>query len=1345
MGLLQDYASTPFLLLLGRPGSGKSRELRFAESEGWLGQPSVLVEAKEIATTDPSIYLPAILSPAAAEPTRLIIDGLDEVLLQNPNFVVQLKAWFRRHLDPQGRPRHHLAISCRWADWPQAQVEELASLWPPNDFERLVLCPLRRSDVVNTLQRRFRDNADAFWQQMHNLHLRHVACWPQGLLGLMDQFEDSGFEKLASSHAEVIHDQIVRHCRLADSPDDTLRWQQSAEGAEWRQRVAGRLAAAMIWSGKAQVDLTGTAARMHYEALTPADFATTEELWEGHRVTVKLTDLDELVHRSSLMKRLSSQNRWVFQSQVHQEWLAACWLAAQKLDGTRLHQIFGTVVDGRWTVFPVLKATAAWLARFDGEFRKLVLLNDPLVLLRMDGASLPEREREEIVDALLKATHEIRVVDSGIRHAHLPSLKHSGLAKQLARWLTDENACEAAKDLAIEIAEKTELTELAGLLWDLFPETDGRLQVKVAGALSHLTREGFDEKWRAVLQGDIPLDQRGKLLGAALDVMVIKSRKVPVREVLDWVLPELHFQDNVWDLYQFNVRSLHERLTVEDLPAVFAKLAEHPTLIHDSFSRAMDFNDVALRMAIQVFHRPEVREALVGYWYACLRHHAHPHHHYNQTWKPETLGLANDDQRREIILALIDHPAYETHTERKWISTDEFLLLEYDFDWCLDQILAAKPADEWRFSLVLASFIWRIDLSGALGEKLTNAWTKSPALNAALPVPNASESLVDAIHRIAGEHQAKRDGQGQSWAKKRAKQEQKFQEDLERYTQECREDHIRGDMVWPRVEHILGARASGSGSRVVTFEPISHIGPDDAWMVEAAARYLCDCPLNEDRENDQSIYSLLALAACPEELEHDGPVRRSIEQRWLPLLIQQLSGHGLGDPPDGISIERFSRLFPAAFTTAFGSFCRKCYQKLGSLSELHSFKDCWHPAMTAQFQAILIEEELHPEGFFNGLRCLANASEDAAIAVALRWLHELTDESPLPVKAAVIRAAATLVGGRLVAEIAPYLTDVELVSNAIRAAAHRLDWHDSRIDFTKCPDLALKTLAEACWRAFPRLDRHRSRGSDFGLVTDEDEALELRDHITTAARSRGIEVSIPDVHQDDSEEDARQRLRAIDWHHHAATQARAANAWTPMSAATFFEITSQPHARLARNQDELLAAVVECLQGWEVALKAGAWTHLWDIKSPSSRTEKHIAKEMRAWLKEHLDIMVEREIELHSEDRTDVVVQTKPSDPTSMMLTVVIELKKHRASNAKERKTAMKSQLMDRYLRERAHEGWTHGLYVVAWTPAPGSRDDTSEAIADTRLALEQQAAKLSIPPFKIESMVINARFQAKS
>ena len=118
------------------------------------------------------------------------------------------------------------------------------------------------------------------------------------------------------------------------------------------------------------------------------------------------------------------------------------------------------------------------------------------------------------------------------------------------------------------------------------------------------------------------------------------------------------------------------------------------------------------------------------------------------------------------------------------------------------------------------------------------------------------------------------------------------------------------------------------------------------------------------------------------------------------------------------------------------------------------------------------------------------------------------------------------------------------------------------------------------------------------------------------------------------------------------------------------------------------------------------------------------------------------EIELASEDRSDVVVETQPTDGISPTLYVVIELKKWRASNAKERKTAMKSQLVDRYLREREHEGWTHGLYVIAWTPKPGSPADSTESIERERLVLNSQAEELSAHPFVIKAMVMDCRFR---
>ena len=1342
INFLSGYAGVPFLVLLGRPGSGKSHELRQAEKDSSLGGPSVLIEGKEIGASHPAIYLQTVLTGRLDQPSRLIIDGLDEVLLANPSFIAQLKAWFRLNHDELGRPRHRLAISCRWADWPEAQVADLAALWPTAESASLVLAPLRRVDAVETLLRRFgEERANAFWRQLRELRLFPVACWPQGFMALLQQYEDSGFRSVSVSHGDAIRSQVIKHCRLADSPDDSARWQQSSPGAEWRRRIAGRIAATMIVSGRTQLALDEIAPLASANALGPAELGSTEEFWEGRWMPPKLEDLDAVVHRTRLMRRLSGTSRWVFQSQVHQEWLAAEWLAARKLDFPRLKQIFGAESEGQWMVAPAMRATAAWFARFDADFRKQVLLQDPLALLRMDGACLPEAEREEVVEALLSATDRIRVLDPGIRHAHLPSLKHSGLAKQLEGWLTSPAVTDATKHLAIEIAEKTDLNEICTVLWQIYPHASKRLRPEIGGALLRLAKEGHDDSWRAVLLGEISCDPHGNLLGAAIQIMVLDSQKTPVRDVFPHVFPKRHFE--VFGVYETVIRRLHERLTVEDLPAVFHQLAENHRAIRDSTSQAKDFNDTAVRMAIRGFDRPEVATALVSYWHSCLLHHVVPKRDHAGLWIDQESESAADVERRRFITAVVRHPDFERHRENGWVSTSDYLLEDRDFEWCLDQRKTELPEDEWRFALLASAMIWRVDLAGPLGDKLGASWENSASLRGILPVPTNGESIAQAIIRIAAENQAQRDAKANHSNKRQEQREQVHRERMARETEQCRQAHERGDMAWPRAFRILMFRQSHATSGIVSFKPISEIGLDDDWMREAAARFITVAPGRADFGSDYDLYGLLALAACPGELDHDGPLRQSVENHWLLHFIPLNCNHGLGDTPVEISNERFAQLFPEAFTRAFGEFCRSFYRSGGSLSELHQLAKIQIPGSAAELKSILIEESLSPAGFFTGMWFLARADEEAAIEVALRWLPELGGEMPRDVAAALLGAAAVLVNGRLSGEIADHLANIPLVSDAIRAAASRLEWHEREMDFSSWPDQALKALADACWKAFLITDRHRNHRGPFEFhgVTDEDHAMEFRDRLSSAAWSRGIDVIIPPANDEEDHDDAEQRRHMIDWHRHANRQTRVGFDWTPVQPVEFLELANRPHARLARNQDELLSAVIESLMRWENELiNGGAWHHLWNHET--SKPEKTIAQEIRDWLKRDLEIPVEREIELASEDRSDVVVETQPTDGISPTLYVVIELKKLRASNAKERKTAMKSQLVDRYLREREHEGWTHGLYVIAWTPKPGSPADSTEAIERERLVLNSQAEELSAHPFVIKAMVMDCRFR---
>ncbi len=1333
IGPLQAFRDVPFLFLLGRPGSGKSYELALAKEQGWLGASCRWIEGKEF-SSDIATTLDRVVAGATG-PTRLFIDGLDEALLEHSNFVPKLKRWLQGHLGPDGEPVFQLTITCRWADWPVQSVSELASLWQADRSKYLMLCPLRHCDAVKTIQHQFGADTDAFWRQMYDLHLKPVACWPQGLLGLLAEFERSGRKSIGAGYAQAIEDQISRHCRLTDSTDDA-RWKAGLKGIDWRRRVAGRLAAAMIWSGRNRLNLT--LAESAAEFLTIHDFKDHSELWENSHKLVRLEDLDDVVHKSRLMRRMSEGDIWVFGSQVHQEFLAAEWLEAQNLNEPRFKQLFGREDEGRWRVQPALGAVAAWLAGRNKQFRQIVLKHDPLVLLRMDGARIPDSERRDIVEALLEATEQIRVLDPAIRQAHLASLAHPGLHTQIEHWLRRSDVCVASKELAIEIAEKTKLVSLAPVLWELYPNATGRVQFEMAGALHRLAKASeYDANWQSVLRGELPIDGYGNLLGAAIESQ-INSGKRPLAEALQWLVPGRRF--DVYGLFDIVVRSLPERITIDDLPAVFKSLGECPELVTGSLTTPHHLHKAAVKLAIAHFDRPEVSRVLCDYWHQCLAHHVHPHYNINSSWKAEELGIRDDAQRRSIMRALILHPGFEKHTERKWFLSSEYLFTEEDFDWSLQELFQAPPENRWRWALVVASDLWRTDLAGERGMRLQQAWDTMPDIRSFFPAPAQQETVPDAIIRLAEEHRLEREAEAEEWRAEHDEYDQKFQVDLARYTQDCKMAHERGELTWGGVTQILSARAHGPGSSTVTFEPISKIGPDDAWMIESAVRHLRELPNKESFTLSDGLGGLLALAACLSCVSQDAELRKVIGKHWLAPMLADFSMASLGKVPEGISWERFAEWFSDEMPSAFETVVRHRYLNKGELGELRSFLDCWSVEYEKRLAKLLRDEPIQVEGFFNAMRMLAEKNESLAADVIRFWLAKKEENLNHDQKAVLAGAALLLVNGRCVEEVfqSGLLDNQDVARDAIWRSAHIFDFHDRRIDFSKWSDESIQRVAELCGRAYTRVERSRSNARGFNAVTGEDYAVDFRGRIISEATQRGIYLTLPISVEQDTPEEAARRRHTLDWHRNEAGKARRKAARDMLLPGGLFRLCSTPNARLARDADELMAAVIASVQRWEQSLISGKWTRLWDLKPLRARGEEDIAKELREWLRDDLKIISEREVELDSERRTDVLVQTLTQ--YGQKLTVLIELKKVRKGNAKERRAAMQTQLRDTYLQERLSEHWTHGLFIVAWTPDPGHKLDSESAMQAEAEFLMKQAKDLSESPFVLRSMIVDAR-----
>lgn len=1339
MGTLSEHSDSPLLVMLGRPGAGKSMELRLAERERWFGGNAIFIEGKVFGVTDPGMYLREHYDEELKIPARIVIDGLDEILPANSRFIPQLKSWLKRQTMEHGKLKHSLAITCRWADWPEAEIAELANLWPDVEVKTIVLAPLSRVDAEKTLRNRLGEKAEDFWRQLHAHHLKPMACWPQGFLALIGGYEASGYKEVAKSYAEAIGAQVGRDLMLTVSRSETDRWERSVEGAEWRGRIAGRVAAAMAVSGASSFGFHDEAESGSFSI---SELSTSTEELDGKRITPTLKNFDDLVKCTNLMRQLPGGARWQFQSQVQQEWLAARWISDRKLSAKKLRQIFGIECEGEWTVAPSMRSTAAWTACFDKNFRKELLLHDPLTLLRMDGAGLPDSEREEIVEALLSRTNEVRVIDPAVWQSHVPSLKHGKLVGQLTRWLDATDVHEAAKELAVEVAEDTGLKEISAYFWNIYPDAEKNLKIRLARALGKISGDDSDAKWADVIAGKIPTDAHGTLLGYAMEIMVIQKRKITVRAVLGHVFPKRTFE--LFGIFEMAVRQLSDHLVTDDLPAVLRKLADNPHALHSTpSSHSVEFNAAALKLAFANLHNPSVASSLADYWQHCLTFHIAPAKMGATVDGKQILPDLTDERRREAAALFISHPGYERHKGKDWVFADHYLLDEADFDWCLERLVEATRDDKWRYAVLIGTMIWRVGFTPERAARFDALWEAEPELREILPKPEEGETISECITRILESNRTNHD-EKHDHAQKRFEQRKlalvkRFDDDLAA----CRKSHEAGGIVWPSIYRFLSFRSSGSEMGIITFRPVATIRDDEGWMAEAAARFMVESPKKHALNHNFALYGALALAACERRIESDDSLRHVLEKHWLEVLIPFLSNHGLGEVPEEIGATRLANRFPESFVEAFASFVRKRYIEDAPLDELRSLEEIGLVTLPETLEKILLSENFHAAGFFNALHFLSETNELIAIRVLEVKVPSIRSGKPDAGSVAVLAAAMTLVSGRLTEEIKSHFLDEGLFALAIRFAVSRIRWRVRKLDFSAWPDLAVKHLAEACWRAYPVSDRHQNRNTfEFRAVTDDDEAMEFRDHISSAAWSRGIDLDIPENIEGENPEQARQRRHMIDWHKHMNRQIRVGHAWKPLSPKEFFWLTDQPNARLARNQDELMEALIESLLRWEESLSGGDWHRLWNSKK--IKLEKVISREMGEWLHRDLKLPVECEPEPLLDRRVDLLLQINPADGISRSLQVVIEVKKLRTGNSGERKSAMKTQLMDRYLKPKLRDGWTHGLYTVAWTPTPGSPDDSEESLQKHRKELEKQAEDLSVEPFKLKSLVLDCRFRGK-
>lgn len=246
-------------------------------------------------------------------------------------------------------------------------------------------------------------------------------------------------------------------------------------------------------------------------------------------------------------------------------------------------------------------------------------------------------------------------------------------------------------------------------------------------------------------------------------------------------------------------------------------------------------------------------------------------------------------------------------------------------------------------------------------------------------------------------------------------------------------------------------------------------------------------------------------------------------------------------------------------------------------------------------------------------------------------------------------------------------------------------------------------------------------------------------------------------------------LPRYDWLAFSVARAREQQgraAWCPPSPAELFALADERGRRFVRDGDQLLDLVAESLDRYQRELQGDlpAVSDLWDYSAdtkPRPRDEGHLADHVARFLKKDLEgrglavgceLVVRRGGKGRAPGlRTDIYVTAAVLAPGAAgqmdgeIASVVLEVK---GSWNYEVLTAMRTQLVERYLRE--HAATRRGIYLVgdftcaAWVDGAGPRRSKAlGGVAALQHRLDAQAEELSQGGVRVRAVVLDTSLPA--
>jgi predicted NACHT family NTPase len=518
---LEAIADVPCLVLLGEPGSGKSQELEnlkaLTESK-ICGSSQILdLNLRSCVNLKEDLFKDEAFTNWLEDSYHLylFLDSLDEGLLSIPTLAAGLVDELKKAKYQNQINRLHLRLACRTFVFPEILEEGLEDLWQKANFAIYELASLRRIDIIKAAEVEDFFSND-FLKEIDQKSLVPLASKPITLKFLLNTYRRHNGQFLPD---QKLHELYLEGCKLLCEEVNESRHASDRTGnldSDQRLIVAARIAAVTIFANRfavwAGVD----------QGHIPAEDVFWQRLCFGcEKVNRREFEITKEVIKEVLDTGLFSSrglHRMGWAHQTYAEFLAAWYLTQHEMSLEQVTKLIFSAKDPDHKLIPQLHETAAWLASMKSGVLQEIVKTDPDILLQTDVPTDAEI-KASIVENLLTQYEEGKLFGRDRNnYCHYAKLKHPGLVEQLRPYICDSSKQVDARDLAIDIAEVCEVSELQDELAKLSLDSAQSIYLRVSAAkvICSVGDATTRLKLKPLAIEQLPEDEDDRLKGCAL-------------------------------------------------------------------------------------------------------------------------------------------------------------------------------------------------------------------------------------------------------------------------------------------------------------------------------------------------------------------------------------------------------------------------------------------------------------------------------------------------------------------------------------------------------------------------------------------------------------------------------------------------------------------------------------------------------------------------------------------------------------------------------------------------------------------------------------------------------------